>query len=497
MGLLDGRVVIVTGAGGGIGRAHALAFAAEGARVVVNDIGVGLDGSPAGGGSAAQGVVDEIVAAGGEAVTSGANVADWAQAEGLIQTAVDTFGGLDVLVNNAGIVRDRMFANTSEEEFDAVIAVHLKGHFATMRHAAAYWRAQVQGGRDASMPASSTPVPARACRAASGRRNYSAAKAGIAAMTLVAAAEMGRYGVTVNAIAPSARTRMTETVFADMMSTQDDDFDAMAPENISPLVVWLGSVESRDVTGKVFEVEGGIIRVAEGWAHGPEVDKGARWDPAELGPVVDRPAGQGAPAGAGLRRLRSGRSSVELRERRLKCRSWGHHDQVRHITLSALVGVMLLVLAGCGGQRGGDGGEAAQEPTTCTVDADARLSIATGNTTGVYYSLYYLVDLGENDHVVLPAAKQPDTIHWRGDRQSNLQSARRIFATPIDTRPRQNQSRLSVGNKTKTLPTSLVDTGIRYNPQLLAHPEHVYLAVASRASGCNRGKQQQCRPVRS
>ncbi len=149
MGLLDGRVVIVTGAGGGIGRAHALAFAAEGARVVVNDIGVGLDGSPAGGGSAAQGVVDEITAAGGEAVTSGANVADWAQAEGLIQTAVDSFGGLDVLVNNAGIVRDRMFANTSEEEFDAVIAVHLKGHFATMRHAAAYWRGAVESGQHA------------------------------------------------------------------------------------------------------------------------------------------------------------------------------------------------------------------------------------------------------------------------------------------------------------------------------------------------------------
>jgi NAD(P)-dependent dehydrogenase (short-subunit alcohol dehydrogenase family) len=288
MGLLDGRVVIVTGAGGGIGRAHALAFAAEGARVVVNDIGVGLDGSPAGGGSAAQAVVDEITAAGGEAVTSGANVADWAQAEGLVQTAVDTFGGLDVLVNNAGIVRDRMFANTSEEEFDAVVAVHLKGHFATMRHAAAYWRAQSKGGK------SPEEIGARIINTSSGaglqgsvgQANYSAAKAGIAAMTLVASAEMGRYGVTVNAIAPSARTRMTETVFADMMSTQDKHFDAMAPENVSPLVVWLGSVESKDVTGKMFEVEGGIIRVAEGWAHGPQIDKGARWDPAELGPVV-------------------------------------------------------------------------------------------------------------------------------------------------------------------------------------------------------------------
>jgi NAD(P)-dependent dehydrogenase (short-subunit alcohol dehydrogenase family) len=298
MGLLDGRVVIVTGAGGGIGRAHALAFAAEGARVVVNDIGVGLDGSPAGGGSAAQGVVDEITSAGGEAVTSGANVADWAQAEGLIQTAVDSFGGLDVLVNNAGIVRDRMFANTSEEEFDAVIAVHLKGHFATMRHAAAYWRGLVKEGN-----ASPDDLNARIINTSSGaglqgsvgQANYSAAKAGIAAMTLVAAAEMGRYGVTVNAIAPSARTRMTETVFAEMMSTQDADFDAMAPENISPLVVWLGSVESRDVTGKVFEVEGGMVRVAEGWAHGPQVDNGARWDPAELGPVVNDLLGKARP----------------------------------------------------------------------------------------------------------------------------------------------------------------------------------------------------------
>jgi len=288
MGLVDGRVVIVTGAGGGIGRAHALAFAAEGACVVVNDIGVGLDGSPASGGSAAQGVVDEITAAGGEAVANGSNIADWDQAAALVQTAVDTFGGLDVLVNNAGIVRDRMMANTSEEEFDAVIAVHLKGHFAAMRHAASYWRGLSKEGKapeeiDARIINTSSGA---GLQGSVGQGNYSAAKAGIAAMTLVAAAEMGRYGVTVNAIAPSARTRMTETVFAEMMATQDDDFDAMAPENISPLVVWLGSAESRDVTGKVFEVEGGKIRVAEGWAHGPQIDKGAKWDPAELGPVV-------------------------------------------------------------------------------------------------------------------------------------------------------------------------------------------------------------------
>ena len=188
-------------------------------------------------------------------------------------------------MNNAGIVRDRMFANTSEDEFDAVIAVHLKGHFATMRHAAAYWRAQSKAGNTPDARIINTSSGA-GLQGSVGQANYSAAKAGIAAMTLVAAAEMGRYGVTVNAIAPSARTRMTETVFADMMSTEGKDFDSMAPENISPLVVWLGSVESRDVTGRMFEVEGGIIRAAEGWAHGPEVDKGARWDPAELGPVV-------------------------------------------------------------------------------------------------------------------------------------------------------------------------------------------------------------------
>jgi NAD(P)-dependent dehydrogenase (short-subunit alcohol dehydrogenase family) len=284
MGIADGRVVIVTGAGGGIGRAHALAFAAEGARVVVNDIGVGLDGSPATGGSAAQSVVDEITAAGGEAVANGSDVSDWNQAASLIQTAVDTFGGLDVLVNNAGIVRDRMIANTSEEEFDAVIAVHLKGHFATMRHAASYWRGLSKGGKAVAARIINTSSGA-GLQGSVGQGNYSAAKAGIAAMTLVAA-EMGRYGVTVNAIAPSARTRMTETVFAEMMAKPDEGFDAMAPENVSPLVVWLGSSESKDVTGKVFEVEGGIIRVAEGWAHGPQVDKGAKWDPAELGPVV-------------------------------------------------------------------------------------------------------------------------------------------------------------------------------------------------------------------
>jgi NAD(P)-dependent dehydrogenase (short-subunit alcohol dehydrogenase family) len=292
MGLVDGRVVVVTGAGRGIGRAHALAFAAEGARVVVNDIGVGLDGSA--GESPAHEVVEQIRAAGGEATTNGDDIADWNGAANLIQTAVDTFGRLDVLVNNAGFIRDRMLANTSEDEWDAVIRVHLKGHFAPLRHAAQYWRAQSKDGR---------PVDARIVNTSSaaglqgsvGQGNYSAAKAGIAAITLVAAAEMGRYGVTVNAIAPAARTRMTEKVFAETMAQPEDGFDAMAPENVSPLVVWLGSAESKDVTGKVFEVEGGLIRVAEGWAHGPQVDKAARWDPSELGPVVADLLGKARP----------------------------------------------------------------------------------------------------------------------------------------------------------------------------------------------------------
>lgn len=279
-----GRVVIVTGAGRGIGRAHALAFAAEGARVVVNDVGSSLHGDATGETPAEQ-VVAEIVAAGGEAVANGDDVADWAGSRNLIQQAIDTFGTLDVLVNNAGFVRDRMLVNLSEEEWDAVVRVHLKGHFATMRHAAEYWRAESKAGR---------PVDARVINTSSGaglqgsvgQSNYGAAKAGIAGLTLTASAEFARYGATVNAIAPSARTRMTETVFADMMAAPDSGFDAMAPENISPLVVWLGSAESAGITGRVFEIEGGKVALADGWRHGVAVDRGARWAPAELGPVV-------------------------------------------------------------------------------------------------------------------------------------------------------------------------------------------------------------------
>ncbi|MGC7095292.1 SDR family oxidoreductase [Amycolatopsis lurida] len=282
--LCQDRVVIVTGAGRGIGRAHALAFAAEGARVVVNDVGVALDGAATGEGPAAQ-VVAEIEALGGKAVASTDDVADFAGARNLVRTAVEHFGGLDVLVNNAGFVRDRMLVNLGEEEWDAVVRVHLKGHFAPLRHAAEHWRAEAKAGRVPSARVINTSSGAGLLGSV-GQVNYSAAKAGIAGLTVVAAAELARYGVTVNAIAPAARTRMTEQVFAETMAAPDDGFDAMAPENISPLVVWLGSEDSRAVTGRVFEVEGGKVSVAQSWRHGPSVDKGARWEPAELGPVV-------------------------------------------------------------------------------------------------------------------------------------------------------------------------------------------------------------------
>ncbi|MFC6009999.1 SDR family oxidoreductase [Nocardia lasii] len=279
-----GRIVIVTGAGRGIGRAHALAFAAAGARVVVNDVGTALDGAPTSE-TPAQQVVDEIVAAGGEAVANYDDVADWNGARTLIRQAVDTFGGLDVLVNNAGFVRDRMLVNLGEDEWDAVVRVHLKGHFATMRHAAEYWRGESKAGRAVDARVINTSSGA-GLQGSVGQGNYGAAKAGIAGLTLTASAEFARYGITVNAIAPAARTRMTETVFAATMVAPDSGFDAMDPANISPLVVWLGSAESAGVTGAMFEVEGGKIALAQGWRHGLPVDRGARWDAAELGPVV-------------------------------------------------------------------------------------------------------------------------------------------------------------------------------------------------------------------
>jgi NAD(P)-dependent dehydrogenase (short-subunit alcohol dehydrogenase family) len=284
MGICDDRIVIVTGAGGGLGRAHALAFAAEGARVVVNDIGTSREGEGASA-APAQKVVDEIVAAGGQAVANTDDVADWDGAEALVRTALDTFGGLDVLVNNAGFLRDRMLVSMSVEEWDAVIRVHLRGHFCPLRHAGAYWREQSKSGAAVDARIINTSSGA-GLMGGVGQGNYSAAKAGIVGMTLVASTELGRYGVTANAIAPAARTRMTEVAMPDMMRAPESGFDAMAPENVSPLVVWLGSSESRDVTGRVFEVEGGVVGVADGWQHGPRVDKGDRWAPADLGSVV-------------------------------------------------------------------------------------------------------------------------------------------------------------------------------------------------------------------
>jgi NAD(P)-dependent dehydrogenase (short-subunit alcohol dehydrogenase family) len=295
-GICDGRVVIVTGAGRGIGRAHALAFAAEGARVVVNDIGAALDGS-GGSQSPADEVVAEIEAGGGQAVVNGDDIASWDGAARLVAQAVEVFGGLDVVVNNAGFVRDRMFVSCSEEEWDAVVRVHLKGHFCVSRHAAAWWRdrSKATGG----------PVDARIINTSSGagilgsvgQSSYSSAKAGIATLTLIQAAELGRYGITANAICPAARTRMTEGVFTDMMAAVDEGrFDAMDPANVSPLVVWLGSAESEAVTGRVFEVEGGKIGVAEGWHHGPSRDIERRWAPAEVGEAVESLLSESRPA---------------------------------------------------------------------------------------------------------------------------------------------------------------------------------------------------------
>ncbi|MBA2945531.1 SDR family oxidoreductase [Streptomyces himalayensis] len=281
-GICAGRVVVVTGAGRGLGRAHALAFAAEGAQVVVNDLGVGLDGTGGATGPAQQ-VVDEIRALGGEAVAHGGDVATADGAASLIATALDTFGRLDTLVNNAGFLRDRMLVNLDEDDWDAVMRVHLKGHFLPLKHAAAHWRAEAKDGRTPEARVINTSSGAGLLGSV-GQGNYSAAKAGIVGLTLVAAAEMGRYGVQVNAIAPAARTRMTEQTFADTMSAPEvGAFDAMAPENVSPLVVWLGSAASAGVTGRVFEAEGGRITVMEGWRPGPSVDKGARWTPAEAG----------------------------------------------------------------------------------------------------------------------------------------------------------------------------------------------------------------------
>ena len=292
-GLCSGRIVIVTGAGRGLGRAYALGFARAGAKVVVNDLGTSLAG--AGNDSAtAQAVVDEIQASGGEAVANADDVSEWDSAARIVATAVQRFGGLDVVVNNAGFVRDRMFVNATLEEWDATMNVHLRGHFCVTRHAVDYWRACAKQG---------TPVDARIINTSSGaglngsvgQSAYAAAKAGIATLTLVQAVELARYGITANALAPAARTRMTEPVFGAQMKTPDGGFDAYDPDNIAPVVVWLGSGAARGVSGCVFELSGGRITVDDGWNDGPTVDKQARWEPDEVGPAVARLLAQRRP----------------------------------------------------------------------------------------------------------------------------------------------------------------------------------------------------------
>ena len=278
--LCEGRVAIVTGAGRGIGREHALSLARHGAKVVVNDLGGAVDGS-GGDLSPAQQVVAEIEAMGGEAIANGESVSDFAGAERMVQAALDAFGDLHVLVNNAGILRDRMLSNMTEEEWDAVIDVHLKGTFATSRHAVGYWRARAKSGE---------PVSGRIINTTSisgiygnpGQTNYGAAKAGIAAFTNILALEVVRYGVTVNAVAPIALTRMTENLGP--APETDEEREARSPAWIAPIVTWLASEESAAVTGRVFEASGRLLAVAEGWVRGPSADPVD--DPTLLGPVV-------------------------------------------------------------------------------------------------------------------------------------------------------------------------------------------------------------------
>ena len=284
MGICEGRVAIVTGAGNGLGKAYALGLAAEGAKVVVNDLGVGTHGEDGETKGAAEKVVDEIKAMGGEAVANTDDVADWDAGKRMVEQALDSFGGLHAVVNNAGFVRDRMFFTCSPEEWDAVIRVHLRGHFCTSRHAAEYWRAQAKAGN---------PVDARIINTTSGaglqgsvgQSAYSTAKGGIATLTLVQAAELARLGVTANALAPNARTRMTSTGGFDM-EAKEGEFDVYAPENMAPLVAYLVSEQSKGVTGQVFELKGGEIFLSQGWTDSPKHDKGSRLEASELDAIV-------------------------------------------------------------------------------------------------------------------------------------------------------------------------------------------------------------------
>ena len=279
--LCEGRVVVITGAGRGIGREYALMLAEHGAKVVVNDLGGSRDGTGSDESPADQ-VVAEIVAAGGEAISNAENVADFEGAGRMIQAAIDEFGDLHAVVNNAGILRDRMLANMTEAEWDAVINVHLKGTFAPARHAAAYWRERSKAGEEVSGRIVNTSSVS-GIYGNIGQTNYGAAKAGIASFTNIAALELARYGVTVNAIAPAALTRMTEDL--GMGQASEEDKEAMSPRWIAPIVTWLVSEESAAVTGRVFEASGRVLAVAEGWVRGPQVDPTD--DPTTMGVLVE------------------------------------------------------------------------------------------------------------------------------------------------------------------------------------------------------------------
>ncbi len=281
--LCEGRVVIVTGAGRGIGREYSLMLAKHGAKVVVNDLGGSRDGSGASAGPADE-VVAEIKAAGGEAISNADDVSSFEGAKNMIQQAVDTFGTLDAVVNNAGILRDRMLINMTEAEWDAVIKVHLKGTFGPAHHAAVYWREKSK--------TTGKPVDARIINTTSvsgiygnaGQTNYGAAKAGIAGFTIIASRELRRYGITVNAIAPAALTRLTEDL--GMGKASEEEKDRMHPRWIAPIVTWLVSKESSGVSGRIFESSGHILSVAEGWHRGPTVKPVD--DPTKLGPIVEK-----------------------------------------------------------------------------------------------------------------------------------------------------------------------------------------------------------------
>lgn len=277
MGICEQRTVVITGAGGGLGRAYALAFAAEGANVVVNDIRA----------EAAEAVVAEIAGQGGQALANADDITRAVTAQRIVDAAVARFGDVHVLVNNAGNLRDRLFVNMSEQEWDEVMAVHLRGHFVLANLLARRWREQSKAGAAPRARIINTSSGA-GLQGSVGQANYATAKAGICALTLVQAAELARYGVTANAIAPAARTAMTESAMPDMVKKPEDgSFDFWDPANVAPLVVWLGSAQSGHVSGHVFEASGGKLSLADGWRTTPGVDKGARWQPAELGQVVD------------------------------------------------------------------------------------------------------------------------------------------------------------------------------------------------------------------